>query len=88
MHPLIAGHLIKLYDALKKDPWSKAAEALFSQLRPLFDFFRRNGVPQSIKAMSEWTALRFGDPRSPQRSLNAAERKQLRGILHELGVVL
>jgi 4-hydroxy-tetrahydrodipicolinate synthase len=87
MHPLIAARLTRLYAALKKDPWSRAGETMFRELAPLFEFFRRNGVPQSIKAMSEWSSMRFGSPRSPQRSLNDAERRQLRQILQASGVL-
>jgi 4-hydroxy-tetrahydrodipicolinate synthase len=87
MHPLIAGHLTKLYSSLKKDPWSKVAKSMFHELNPLFDFFRRNGVPQSIKAMSEWTSMRFGNIRRPQRSLNADQRGQLRKILFDAGLL-
>jgi 4-hydroxy-tetrahydrodipicolinate synthase len=85
MHPLIAGHLAKLYADLRKDPWSAEAEETFNELEPLFTFFRQHGVPQSIKALSEWTPMRFGNPRSPQRSLDATERAVLRKILLRLG---
>ena len=87
LHPLIGARLTRLYATLKKDPWSRAGEAMFRELAPLFEFFRRNGVPQSIKAMSEWSSMRFGSPRSPQRSLNDVERRQLRQILQGSGVL-
>jgi dihydrodipicolinate synthase/N-acetylneuraminate lyase len=87
MHPLIGARLTRLYATLKKDPWSRAGETMFRELAPLFKFFRHHGVPQSIKAMSEWSSMRFGSPRSPQRSLNDPERRQLQEILQVSGVL-
>lgn len=86
MHPVIASELIKLYAHLQTDPWSERSEVFFARLKPLFDFFKKNGVPQSIKAMSEWTSLPFGDPRKPLRSLNPVEKNELRAILLDCGI--
>lgn len=65
LHPLIAGPCMELYRAVKADAWGEHAERLFRRLQPLFDFFRLNGVPQSVKALSEWSTLRLGKTRPP-----------------------
>jgi 4-hydroxy-tetrahydrodipicolinate synthase len=88
LHPLIARPSIDLYRALKRDPWSKDAEDLYKKVQALFDFFRFNGVPQSIKAVSQWSDLRLGTPRPPLRELNARAKARLREIVSDLGVAL
>lgn len=87
MHPLIAKELTTLYAQLQADPWSASSEVQFNRLKPLFEFFKRHGVPQSIKAMSDWTSMPLGDPRRPQRSLDETERSQLHTILLSCGIL-
>ena len=55
-HPLIACPIIELHRTLMTGDFVKGA-AQFSRLEPLFQFFNYHGVPQSIKAMSEWTDI-------------------------------
>lgn len=87
LHPLIAKPCIELYQALRADPWSADAEARFRKLQPLFLFFRQYGVPQSIKAMSECTALALGKPRAPYAELSPEQKARLREIVAELGLL-
>lgn len=87
LHPLIAGPCIELYEKLRADPWSAEAEARFRALEPLFIFFKQCGVPQSIKAMSEWTALPLGRPRAPYAELSLEQKARLRQIVAELGLL-
>jgi dihydrodipicolinate synthase/N-acetylneuraminate lyase len=87
MHPLIAARLTRLMPRLRRIPRAGAGKTMFRELAFLFEFFQRNGLPQSLKAMSEWSPIRFGSPRSPQRSLNDEERRQLRQILQASGVL-
>ena len=61
LHPIIAKPCVDLYSALATDPWGHQAETLYKRMQPLFDFFRFRGVPQSIKAMSQWTDLKLGN---------------------------
>lgn len=84
LHPLIASACVELYRELKTDAWSKEGERLFRRMQPLFDFFRLNGVPQSVKALSDWSDLRLGRPRPPLRELGEQQRMRLKEILGEL----
>ena len=70
------------------DIWFSAhAQAQYLRLEPLFHFFRQSGVPQSIKAMSEWTALPLGKPRAPYAELSVEQKARLRQIVVELGLL-
>lgn len=86
LHPLIAKPCIELFETLRADPWGAAGEARFRKLQPLFLFFRQNGVPQSIKAMSAWTDLPLGKPREPYAELTPEQKSKLRQIVGELGL--
>jgi 4-hydroxy-tetrahydrodipicolinate synthase len=87
LHPLIAKPCIELYETLRADPWSADAEARFRDLQPLFLFFRQCGVPQSIKAISEWTPLPLGKPRAPYAELSLEQKARLKEIVVELGLL-
>jgi 4-hydroxy-tetrahydrodipicolinate synthase len=84
MHPMIAGYCIALFRAAAKDPDSDEARKLYRRLEPLFYFFKYNGVPQSIKALSAWSNLNLGKPRAPQKELSPAQVQRLRAIVNEL----
>jgi 4-hydroxy-tetrahydrodipicolinate synthase len=84
LHPLIAKFCVELYRALAKDPFAQQAEALYRRVQPLFDFFRFHGVPQSIKAMSQWTELKLGKPRPPLPELGQGPARRLKEILVEM----
>ena len=86
LHPLIARPCIELFETLRADPWSIEGEARFRDLQPLFLFFRQCGVPQSIKAMSEWTDLPLGKPREPYGELSPEQKARLKQIVGELGL--
>lgn len=87
LHPLIARPCVELYKLLRADPWSPQAEALYHKLVPLFYFFKQNGVPQSIKAMSQWSDLKLGKPRAPYAELPDEAKARLKNIVRELGVL-
>lgn len=87
LHPLIAKRCIDLYQTLKADPWSTQAESQYRRLEPLFHFFRQCGVPQSIKAMSEWTDLKLGKPREPYGEIPPSAKARLRQIVKELDLL-
>ncbi len=87
LHPIIAKPCVELYRALAADPWSRRAETLYKRVQPLFDFFKFNGVPHSIKAMSQWTDLKLGKPRPPLAELTEQPRRRLREILSEMGAI-
>lgn len=87
LHPLIATPCVELYRALRADPTSKKAEALYRRLAPLFHFFRQSGVPQSIKAMSQWTSLKLGRPRAPLADLSPQAKERLKQLLKDLDVL-
>lgn len=87
LHPLIAKPCVELYRALVADPSSADAHARYKQLEPLFYFFRHNGVPQSIKALSEWTNLKLGRPRPPQSELPEHGKARLKEILQQLDLL-
>jgi len=86
MHPMIAGYCIALFRAAAKDPDSDEARKLYQRLEPLFYFFKYNGVPQSIKALSAWSELNLGKPRAPQKELSPAQVQRLRAIVNELAL--
>ncbi len=77
MHPVIAHHLVRLYELLKADPWSCDGALLFTRLQPMFQLFKQFGVPQCIKAISEVTDLKFGVPRAPYPQLNEFARARV-----------
>jgi 4-hydroxy-tetrahydrodipicolinate synthase len=87
LHPLIAKPCLELYAALRSDPWAAKAERLYRRLEPLFFFFKHNGVPQSLKAMSQWTELKLGTPRAPLSGLTREAKARLKEILQQLGVL-
>lgn len=87
LHPLIAPHCVELYGMLRADPWSPQAQALYRRLEPLFYFFKQRGVPQSIKAMSEWSNLKLGKPRAPYAELSHEEKVRLQQIVLELDIL-
>lgn len=87
MHPAIVGHLVALYNELRADPWSAASAKCYGQLEALFYFFKQYGVPQSIKALSEHTALKLGTPRMPLTELSPAAKARLHEIILDLGSV-
>ena len=85
LHPLIAKPCIDLYRLLRADPWSVKAQKLYQKLEPLFYFFRQSGVPQSIKAISEWTDLKLGKPRAPLAELPPLAKERLKSIVDQIG---
>ncbi len=87
LHPVIAKPCVELYRALAKNPWAQQAETLYKRVQPLFDFFRFHGVPQSIKAMSQWTDLKLGKPRAPLAELAEEPTRRLKEILRGLGTL-
>ena len=87
LHPLIAKPCVDLYRALRADPMSNKAEALSRRLAPLFHFFRQCGVPQSIKAMSQWTNLDLGRPRAPLADLSPQAKDRLKQLLKDIEVL-
>lgn len=87
LHPIIAKPCVDLYRALATDPWGHQAETLYKRMQPLFDFFRFRGVPQSIKAMSQWTDLKLGKPRPPLAELAKEPTMRLKEILRDLGTL-
>jgi 4-hydroxy-tetrahydrodipicolinate synthase len=87
LHPLIAKACIGLHRTLETDPWSASAEAEYRRLEPLFHFFKQCGVPQSIKAMSEWTDLNLGQPREPYGELSPSAKARLRDIVKQLDLL-
>ncbi|MGE0316024.1 MAG: dihydrodipicolinate synthase family protein [Lautropia sp.] len=73
LHPLIAAPLVALYRELRADPFGERGAEAFARWQPLFGFFRRHGVPQSIKAIAARTDLGLGAMRPPQADLDEAE---------------
>jgi 4-hydroxy-tetrahydrodipicolinate synthase len=86
MHPLIAAPCVEAYRRMRADPWSPAAETAFRTLEPMFRFFRVNGVPQSIKAMSKRSDLKLGSMRAPMQNLPGWANSRLSEILDHLSV--
>ncbi len=87
LHPVIAKPCVDLYRMLRADPWSAQAQALYRRLEPLFYFFKQSGVPQSIKAISEWTDLKLGKPRAPYAQLAPLGKARLKHIVRELDLL-
>jgi dihydrodipicolinate synthase/N-acetylneuraminate lyase len=87
LHPLISALCVELWKELSADPWSARSEERYRRLEPLFYFFKQCGVPQSIKAMSEWSELRLGKPRAPYGELSPESKARLKQILNELHVL-
>lgn len=83
-HPLFGEMMVALHKTLRSGDFEKG-QVQFERLEPLFLFFLTYGVPQCIKAMSEWTDLKLGSPRAPLSELNTHQTKQLRGLLTALG---
>jgi dihydrodipicolinate synthase/N-acetylneuraminate lyase len=81
---MIASHCVALFRAAAEDPDSKESRKLYEQLKALFYFFKCNGVPQSIKALSAWSDLDLGKPRAPLKELSSPQVSRLRAIVDEL----
>jgi len=86
MHPLIASQITDLYRSLREDPYSQASAEKFNALAPLFEFFRKKGVPQTIKEMSARTDLPLGIMRQPIRVLTNSEKAELNEVLINCGI--
>lgn len=84
MHPVITPMLVDLYRVLIADPWGEPAAERYRRLQPLFHFFKQYGVPQSIKEISNRTALRFGPVRAPLPNLPQSAKVRLHSIMDEL----
>ena len=87
LHPLFAKPCVELYRSLMRDPWSEQSKALFARLEPLFEFFRSNGVIQSVKALSDWSDLHLGRPRPPLPSLAEHQKLRLKEIVTDLATL-
>ena len=75
--------MIELHQLLRAGQFEKGL-ALYKRLEPLFVFFRTYGVPQCIKAMSEWSVIKLGSPRKPLSKLTALQCAQLKSVLQNL----
>ena len=87
LHPLIARPCVDLYRAVAVERDAAKSERLFQQLLPLFTLFRYYGVPQTLKAMSAWSDIKLGEPRSPLSPLAPAQLKLLEQILSDLELI-
>lgn len=86
MHPVIADRLVDLYNVLADDPWGEAAERRYTELQPLFYFFKQYGVPQSIKEISAMTDLKMGEVRAPLPPLATEAKRRLYKIIETLDI--
>lgn len=86
MHPLIVEDCVDLYRALRAGDFETGAR-LYERLGPLFFFFKYCGVPQALKAMSDWSDIKLGRPRPPLPSLTAEQTERLKQILKDLEVL-
>lgn len=84
LHPLFGKEMVELHQLLRARNF-EAGLALYKRLEPLFIFFRTYGVPQCIKAMSEWSDNKLGSPRKPLSELTELQSAQLKLILQNLG---
>jgi len=81
---LFGKEMVELHQLLRARNF-EAGLALYKRLEPLFIFFRTYGVPQCIKAMSEWSDIKLGSPRKPLSELTETQSAQLKVALHHLG---
>lgn len=81
-HPLFAQDMVTLHQQLRAgDP---EGAVLYKKMEPLFVFFRLYGVPQCIRAMSEWSDLKLGRPRAPLPNLTVLQTSQLKSLMSDL----
>lgn len=85
-HPVFGADMVSLHKALKNRDF-KTGDDIYKKMEPLFTFFRFYGVPQAIKAISNWTDLKLGNPRPPLRALSKKEAHILQLIVRSLGYV-
>ncbi len=83
-HPLIAKDMVELHRTLRAQDFVKG-EKLYKRLEPLFTFLQYYGVPQSMKAMSQWSDINLGKVREPLSGLTAMQTAELKNILTNLG---
>lgn len=83
LHPLIVKECVKLHRALITGDFD-TGKRLYERLTPLFYFFSHFGVPQSLKAMSQWSDINLGKPRPPLHELNPKQTSRLKNILEDL----
>jgi 4-hydroxy-tetrahydrodipicolinate synthase len=84
-HPLFAKDMVTLHRLLRADDPSGAA--LYKKMEPLFIFFRYYGVPQCMRAMSAWSNLDLGRPRTPLPNLTSLQATQLRSLMADLDYI-
>lgn len=84
LHPLFGKEMVELHQLLRARNF-EAGFAVYKRLEPLFVFFRTYGVPQCIKAMSEWSDVKLGSPRKPLSRLTEIQSAQLKTLLQHLG---
>lgn len=87
MHPLVAPLHVELYRALYVKHDMDAGARLYERLQSLFYFFKWYGVPQSLKAMGDFTKLKLGKPRLPLSELSPSAKSRLKQILGELELI-
>lgn len=84
MHPLIVKDCVDLYRALRARDFDTGTR-LYERLVPLFLFFKYFGVPQTLKAMSNWSDINLGRPRPPLPELSSGQTARLEQIMKDLG---
>ncbi|MBI4241475.1 MAG: dihydrodipicolinate synthase family protein [Candidatus Rokubacteria bacterium] len=72
--------------AVRRRDVDKARE-VFMQILPLCDFYAEKSLTRAVKAAAEIMGKPLGPPRLPLRSLGEADRRVLRGLLADLGLV-
>ena len=87
MHPLVAPLHVQLYQALYVRRDIEAGAQLYERLQDLFYFFKWYGVPQSLKAMADFTDLKLGKPRLPLSELSPSAKFRLKQILSDLDLI-
>lgn len=79
-HPIIAKEMVALHRTLRSGDFVKG-EAMYNRLEPLFMFFKYYGVPQSMKAMSQWSDIKLGNMREPLSGLTTEQTSRLKELL-------
>jgi dihydrodipicolinate synthase/N-acetylneuraminate lyase len=86
MHPLIVKDCVELHRTLRAGDFDTGTK-LYERLVPLFLFFKYFGVPQALKAMSNWSDIKLGRPRPPLPELSSEQTARLKEIMEDLKLI-
>lgn len=78
---------VQVFDTAVRRRDVAGAREVFMRILPLCDFYAAKSLVRAVKAAAEILGKPLGPPRLPLRPLGEADRKVLRGLLTDLGLI-